>query len=51
LQRFYDLESGRLCVNNHGIQAVNLASLRAGLGLVSQEPVLFNRYRYHLHWF
>ena len=43
LQRFYDLDSGRLDFESQDIQAVNVPFLRSNLGIVSQEPVLFDR--------
>jgi len=43
LQRFYDPHSGTISVDNHDVQPLNTASLRHHFGIVSQEPVLFNR--------
>ncbi|KAF4526587.1 hypothetical protein B566_EDAN006401 [Ephemera danica] len=43
LQRFYDPMSGLLAVDDHEVSSVPLSLLRAQLGVVSQEPVLFDR--------
>ena len=43
IQRLYDLESGDLCIEKNNIKALNLPWVRSKLGLVSQEPVLFDR--------
>ena len=43
IQRMYDLDQGSLSVEGHNIESLNVAQLRSKLGLVSQEPVLFNR--------
>jgi len=43
VQRLYDLEQGSLSVENQDIRNVNLPLVRSKIGLVSQEPVLFNR--------
>lgn len=43
LQRFYDLTSGELTLEQHDIQALNVPWVRSKLSIVSQEPVLFNR--------
>jgi len=43
IQRFYDLSSGMLTLENHDIQALNVPWVRSKLSIVSQEPVLFNR--------
>ncbi|XP_068664909.1 ABC transporter B family member 9-like [Aristolochia californica] len=42
LQRFYDPESGRILLDGVEIQKLKLKWLRLQMGLVSQEPVLFN---------
>lgn len=41
LQRFYDPLNGRILIGGVDIRTVNVQSLRACIGLVSQEPVLF----------
>merc|ERR550534_2931187 len=43
IQRLYDLDQGSLSVQGHNIESVNVPQLRSKLGLVTQEPVLFNR--------
>ncbi|KAK3008816.1 hypothetical protein RJ639_013662 [Escallonia herrerae] len=42
LQRFYDPDSGRIALDGVEIQKLNLKWFRQQMGLVSQEPVLFN---------
>ncbi|KAF7130382.1 hypothetical protein RHSIM_Rhsim10G0047700 [Rhododendron simsii] len=42
LQRFYDPESGHITLDGIEIQRLRLNWLRQQMGLVSQEPVLFN---------
>ncbi|KAJ8435231.1 hypothetical protein Cgig2_028417 [Carnegiea gigantea] len=42
LQRFYDPESGCITLDGIEIQKLQLKWLRQQMGLVSQEPVLFN---------
>ncbi|XP_077218913.1 ABC transporter B family member 11-like [Tasmannia lanceolata] len=42
LQRFYDPDSGRILLDGIEIQKFQLRWLRLQMGLVSQEPVLFN---------
>lgn len=46
LPRFYDLDGeqnrGRICLDNHDIRDVQLASLREQIALVSQHVTLFN---------
>ena len=41
LLRFYDPASGFVCVDGHDIKEVNVRWLRAQIGYVGQEPVLF----------
>ena len=43
IQRLYDLEAGHIDIEKENIQSLNLPWLRSKLGLVSQEPVLFDR--------
>lgn len=40
--RFYDPTAGRLLIDGHDLRDVTLASLRRQLGVVPQEPFLFN---------
>ncbi|KAI4301589.1 hypothetical protein L6164_034852 [Bauhinia variegata] len=42
LQRFYDPDSGHIKIDGIEIQKLQLKWLRRQMGLVSQEPVLFN---------
>ncbi|MEP6658240.1 MAG: ATP-binding cassette domain-containing protein, partial [Betaproteobacteria bacterium] len=42
LYRFYDVSGGRLLVNGQDIRSVKQASLRAAIGIVPQDTVLFN---------
>ncbi|RZC49567.1 hypothetical protein C5167_017986 [Papaver somniferum] len=42
LQRFYDPDSGRITLDGVEIQKFQVRWLRQQMGLVSQEPVLFN---------
>ena len=42
LQRFYDPDSGQILLDGTDIRKIQLKWLRKQMGLVSQEPVLFN---------
>ena len=42
LPRFFDLTSGRLLIDGSDVRDLTLASLRAQIGIVTQETVLFN---------
>jgi subfamily B ATP-binding cassette protein MsbA len=42
LPRFFDLSGGRLLIDGRDVRDVTLASLRAQIGIVTQETVLFN---------
>ena len=42
LFRFYDIDSGRILINNQDIRDVTQQSLRAAVGIVPQDTVLFN---------
>jgi len=42
LFRFYDVQQGRILVNGQDIRSVTQASLRAAIGIVPQDTVLFN---------
>jgi subfamily B ATP-binding cassette protein MsbA len=42
LLRFYDTDSGTIAVDGQDIQSVTLESLRAAIGVVTQEAVLFD---------
>ncbi|NNE84163.1 MAG: ABC transporter ATP-binding protein/permease [Alphaproteobacteria bacterium] len=42
LFRFYDIDEGRITIDGHDIRDVTQASLRAAIGIVPQDTVLFN---------
>jgi len=42
IERFYDVEKGSISIDGHKIEELNVRSLRNCIGLVGQEPVLFN---------
>jgi ATP-binding cassette subfamily B protein len=42
LYRFYDVDGGRITIDGHDIRAVRQESLRAAIGIVPQDTVLFN---------
>ncbi|CAF2623577.1 unnamed protein product [Rotaria sp. Silwood2] len=42
LQRFYDPLKGKVLLDGHDIKVLNIQWLRSIMGLVQQEPVLFN---------
>jgi subfamily B ATP-binding cassette protein MsbA len=42
IPRFFDVSSGRLLIDGFDVRDVTLASLRAQVGIVTQETVLFN---------
>ncbi|HEV2426074.1 MAG TPA: ABC transporter transmembrane domain-containing protein [Terriglobia bacterium] len=42
IPRFFDPTGGRLLVDGHDVRDVMLASLRAQIGMVTQETILFN---------
>jgi len=41
LQRFYDPDSGSVCLDGHDLRSLNLAFFRSQMALVQQEPILF----------
>jgi ATP-binding cassette subfamily B protein len=41
--RFYDPDAGTVSIDGHDLRSVTLHSLRSQLGVVPQEPFLFNR--------
>jgi len=47
LFRFYDVTGGRILVDGQDIRSVTQASLRAAIGMVPQDTVLFNDTLYH----
>ncbi|CAF1114071.1 unnamed protein product [Adineta steineri] len=42
IQRFYDSDNGQILIDGHDIKTLNVAWLRLHIGIVSQEPVLFD---------
>jgi len=42
LYRFYDIQSGSISIDGQDIRSVTQASLRAAIGIVPQDTVLFN---------
>jgi ATP-binding cassette subfamily B protein len=42
LFRFYDVTGGRIAINGQDVRAVQQASVRAAIGIVPQDTVLFN---------
>ena len=42
LLRFYDLDQGRILIDGQDIKRLTLSSLRAAIGVVPQDTVLFN---------
>jgi ATP-binding cassette, subfamily B, heavy metal transporter len=42
LFRFYDVDGGRIFINNQDIRDITQQSLRAAIGIVPQDTVLFN---------
>jgi ATP-binding cassette subfamily B protein len=42
LYRFYDVQSGRITIDGQELKQVTQASLRAAIGIVPQDTVLFN---------
>jgi ATP-binding cassette, subfamily B, bacterial MsbA len=42
LPRFYDVTAGGIAIDGHDLRDVTLASLRAQIGMVTQETVLFD---------
>jgi len=42
IPRFHDAQQGRITINGHPIQDYTLSSLRTNIGIVSQDPFLFN---------
>jgi subfamily B ATP-binding cassette protein MsbA len=42
IPRFFDVTRGRITIDGHDIRDVKLQSLRAQIGIVTQETILFN---------
>ncbi|MFP5504759.1 MAG: ABCB family ABC transporter ATP-binding protein/permease, partial [Gammaproteobacteria bacterium] len=47
LFRFYDVNAGRILINGQDVRAVTQDSLRAAIGIVPQDTVLFNDTLYY----
>ena len=43
LLRFYDIDSGKICIDGQNIKEVTQASLRSQIAMIPQDPVLFHR--------
>lgn len=43
ITRFHDPSAGTVCIDGHDLRSLTIASLRSHLGVVPQEPFLFNR--------
>src|SRR5207302_8013206 len=51
LSRFYDVSAGSILINGQDVREVKQASLRAAIGIVPQDTVLFNdRILYHIRY-
>lgn len=42
IARFYEFQSGKLCIDGHDLRTFDLEAFRAQLGIVSQVPFLFD---------
>ncbi|WP_301101260.1 ABC transporter ATP-binding protein/permease [Propionivibrio sp.] len=42
LYRFYDIDAGRISINDHDLRELTQTSLRAAIAIVPQDTVLFN---------
>ncbi|XP_073503103.1 bile salt export pump-like isoform X1 [Phyllobates terribilis] len=42
LERFYDPDKGKVMIDEHNSKNINVSFLRSQIGIVSQEPVLFD---------
>jgi len=42
LLRFYDVDSGAVCIDGHDVRDVTMVSLRHHVGMVTDEPFLFS---------
>jgi len=42
IPRFYDVTQGQIVIDNHDVRTISLRSLRANIGLVTQQTILFN---------
>ena len=42
IARFYDVNGGRVLIDGHDVRDISIDSLRRQIGIVSQQPILFN---------
>jgi ATP-binding cassette subfamily B protein len=42
LQRFYEIQAGRILLDGHAVGGLTLASLRGSIAVVPQDPVIFS---------
>ena len=42
IARFYDVDEGRVLIDGHDVRDISVDSLRRQIGIVSQQPILFN---------
>jgi ABC-type multidrug transport system fused ATPase/permease subunit len=42
VMRFYDVDAGQVLIDGVNIQDYDLHSLRKGISMVMQEPIIFN---------
>ena len=42
IARFYDVNQGRVLIDGHDVRDISIDSLRKQIGIVSQQPILFN---------
>jgi subfamily B ATP-binding cassette protein MsbA len=42
IPRFYDVTEGAILIDGHDVRDVTIASLRSQIGIVTQDPILFN---------
>ncbi|KAL4438371.1 hypothetical protein ABPG74_009410 [Tetrahymena malaccensis] len=42
IQRFYDIDSGTILMDNQNVKDIPISKLRRSIGIVSQDPVLFD---------
>jgi len=42
IARFYDVNEGRVMIDGHDVRDISIDTLRQQIGIVSQQPILFN---------
>ena len=50
IARFYDVNDGRVLIDGHDVRDISIDSLRRQIGIVSQQPILFNDTIAWYHW-